>query len=268
MQTVLSKQRPARDILPAHSDDIWEIITQCWAHEPNNRPSTAEVLRSVRKATTQRTSPTVSEEATPVETIENSFADLELDTKTVTAKPKQETPRNYSNCRMAHFSAVFSISTSADGKYIASGCNDGMIWVWNLETGKLFKHLSGHTRWVASVCFSSNGQFIASGSRDNSIRVWNLESGKEVSQPLMSHTDYVTSVSFSPNGRFVVSGSHDKTIRIWDIETGKEIAEPLKGHEDWITSVSFSPDGMRIVSGSWDKTVRLWDLNKLRLASN
>src|ERR1700761_8262095 len=257
MQTVLSKQRPARDILPAHSDDIWEIITQCWAHEPNNRPSTAEVLRSVRKATTQRTSPTVSEEATPVETIENSFADLELDTKTVTAKPKQETPRNYSNCRMAHFSAVFSISTSADGKYLASGCDDGTIWVWNLETGNFFKRLSGHTSSVNSVCFSSDGQLIASGSWDYSVRVWNLESGKEVSKPFKGHTHSVSSVSFSPNGRLVVSGSYDQTIRIWNIETGKAIAEPFDRHESAVTSVSFSPDGTRIASGSWDKTVRL-----------
>src|ERR1700761_1939004 len=70
---VTNKQRPTRDILPTHSDDIWKIINECWAHEPNDRPSTGAVLRSVREATIQRPSLTASTEATPVETIENSF---------------------------------------------------------------------------------------------------------------------------------------------------------------------------------------------------
>src|ERR1700733_14549827 len=48
---VTSGKRPNRDIPPFHSDRLWNVITQCWAQEPNNRLSTAVALKSVREAT-------------------------------------------------------------------------------------------------------------------------------------------------------------------------------------------------------------------------
>lgn len=47
-------QRPAR---PTHdlsetrglTDNIWEIITQCWAHDPKSRPTVTEVVVRLRR---------------------------------------------------------------------------------------------------------------------------------------------------------------------------------------------------------------------------
>jgi hypothetical protein len=43
---VLNGQRPAK-IESCHSDEIWSVITRCWAHEPKDRPSTEETLELV-----------------------------------------------------------------------------------------------------------------------------------------------------------------------------------------------------------------------------
>jgi WD40 repeat protein len=46
--------------------------------------------------------------------------------------------------------------------------------------------------------------------------------------------------------------------QIWDIAT-KHILSRFEGHKNRVISLSFSRDGRLIISGSWDNTVRIWD---------
>ena len=56
-----------------------------------------------------------------------------------------------------------------------SGFGDGIIQLWNVETGAKFgEPLSGHTDAVTSVACSPDGVHIASGSGDESVRLWNI----------------------------------------------------------------------------------------------
>ncbi|KAM6502910.1 Protein kinase-like domain containing protein, partial [Amanita muscaria] len=47
---IVEKQRPEH-VESSDLDDMWDIITKCWAEEPEDRPRTAEVLELVRKRT-------------------------------------------------------------------------------------------------------------------------------------------------------------------------------------------------------------------------
>ncbi|KIL54563.1 hypothetical protein M378DRAFT_753083 [Amanita muscaria Koide BX008] len=54
MKKVTDGQRPAK-IESCHSDEMWSIITRCWAHEPGDRPSTEETLKLVLRHDTPST---------------------------------------------------------------------------------------------------------------------------------------------------------------------------------------------------------------------
>ncbi|KIJ94466.1 hypothetical protein K443DRAFT_12099 [Laccaria amethystina LaAM-08-1] len=177
----------------------------------------------------------------------------------------------------------YSLAISPDGTRIASGIrSNGMVQIWDAETGTLREPLRGHTDSTWSVAFSPNGTRIVSGSGDTTVRIWDAETSSPVGEPLRGHDDWVSSVAFSPNGRRIVSGWGNGTVRIWDVETGSPVGVPLRGHEYqtvriWdaetgspvgeslrghvgsVWSVAFSPEGTRIVSGSADRTVRIWD---------
>ncbi|CAE6403283.1 unnamed protein product [Rhizoctonia solani] len=158
-----------------------------------------------------------------------------------------------------HTDFVVFADFSSNGTIISGSC-DGVIQVWDAQTGTQLLHLDGnHKSDVSSLALSPNGDMIASGSCDRTIHVRNASDGQFLLAPLKGHSGYVLSVQFSPDGTRIASGSSDMTICVWRTRDGRMLLGPLRGHTHWVRSVGFSPDGKNIVSGSSDGTVIVWD---------
>lgn len=153
---------------------------------------------------------------------------------------------------------VNAIAISADGQTIASGNQNGTVYLWQMGNGQLKNTLRGHSHGVNSVAISPSGETLASASADNTIKLWDLKTG-ELVRTLKGHSAWVSSVAFSPDGKTIASSSYDKTIKLWDLNTG-EVIRTLKGHSAWIFAVAFSPNGATLGSSSYDNTIKLWDL--------
>ncbi|MGM9762540.1 MAG: TIR domain-containing protein [Candidatus Cryptobacteroides sp.] len=158
--------------------------------------------------------------------------------------------------------AVFSYN----GKYIASGDEEGTICIWKAETGSLCRELTGHEKWVSSVRFSQSGKYILSASEDGTVKIWNVKNGSCV-RTFEVHSGPVNSAEFSRDERSVLSAGDDRTIKVWNSDTG-EVMQTLTGHEDVVASAQYSRDEKFILSASWDKTIRIWDAksgNEIRI---
>jgi len=153
-----------------------------------------------------------------------------------------------------------SLAISPDGNKLASGGDDKIIRLWELNTQKLLACFSGHSQAVTSVSFSPQGEILATASDDKTIKLWHLPTSSEVFT-LNGHTNPVKSVSFSPNGQILASGSWDKQVKLWDVTTGKEIYA-LKAHQLQVSAVAFSPQGEILASASFDRTIRLWQITQ------
>ncbi len=70
-----------------------------------------------------------------------------------------------------HSEGVRSVTWSPDGKYIASGSDDGTVQVWEALTGRHLLTYRGHKARVCSVAWSPNGKYIASGSWDKTASI-------------------------------------------------------------------------------------------------
>jgi len=213
---------------------------------------------------------------------------------------------NFSHAHFEHsiftgaFGAILSLALSPDGKLLATGCDTGEIWLWQIDTGVPLHTYQGHTSWVLSVAFSPDGKLLASGSQDLTVRIWDVDTNR-CCATLRGHTHRIWGVAFSPDGALLVSASHDRTVRVWDVVTGqclKSFEEPsriwcvacspqgklvatgsddgvvwlwnidtgrcvnrLQGHHEWVRTVAFSPAGKRLVSGGVDATIRVWDVS-------
>jgi WD40 repeat protein len=63
---------------------------------------------------------------------------------------------------------------SSDGRTAAAGWMDGVIKVWDVETGRELLMLQAHTAAVWSVALGPDGRTLASASADKSIKLWNV----------------------------------------------------------------------------------------------
>ncbi|KAF2463754.1 WD40 repeat-like protein [Lindgomyces ingoldianus] len=156
---------------------------------------------------------------------------------------------------------IRSVCFSPNGMYLATGAEDKVIRVWDIQSRQIKHQFTGHEQDIYSLDFARNGRIIASGSGDRSVRLWDLESNKQVLH--LSIEDGVTTVAISPDNRFVAAGSLDKSVRVWDVATGQLVVrlEGEFGHKDSVYSVAFAPSGDKLVSGSLDKTIKMWDLS-------
>ena len=164
-----------------------------------------------------------------------------------------------------HYSlALPRYAFSPDGQLFAVSY-EGMIWLWDMATGKEVRALEGHTEPVYSLAFSPDGGLLASGFSDGTIKLWDVATGNLL-RTLVSPGYYVSSLAFSLDGKLLASRSCrvlDMTygrclrseIKLWDVVAGQEVRTLSGG----LGPVAFSPDGRLLASGSGE-TITLWDV--------
>ena len=159
--------------------------------------------------------------------------------------------------RFLHDSAIHSIQLSRDGKQLITAAEDGLIKLWDWETGEQERVFAGHNDAVNAIVWNEDETEILSSSQDTTSIIWDMETGGIVVQ-LTGHENSVTQAVWNNNESQVISISDDMTIRTWNSFSGTEIAT-LSGHTEGINRVAWSHDGNRIVTASEDATAIVWD---------
>jgi small GTP-binding protein len=153
---------------------------------------------------------------------------------------------------------IWAYAFSLDGKHVLSGLDNGILQLWDVETGRCLRVFEGHTRRILGVAWSADYRRALSGAEDNTLRLWNLETG-DCLRVFKGHTSGVNCVAWTRNQRGAVSGADDNTVRLWSLESG-DCLRTFKGHTSRVWSVACSADDSHVLSASEDRSVRLWDV--------
>lgn len=123
---------------------------------------------------------------------------------------------------------IFSFKFSAGGTEIVSGCNDGNLRIFNIESNIVTDIINAHDDDINSVCFLGTG---------------------EQSDIVISGADW---------------GRSGTPLKMWDrrlLKSNSPIGT-YSGHRCGITNVSARNDGIHFLSVGKDQVVKIWDIRK------
>ncbi|MBI1325815.1 protein kinase [bacterium] len=157
---------------------------------------------------------------------------------------------------------VYSLAVSRDGKWIAGGCSEGLVLLWEASTGKLLWTSKDPGHAAMSVAFSPDGSLLAvgygtySGTQTGRVKIWDVSSGSE-KMTFDGPAGGVNRLAYHPDGRrLAVTGS--EVVVVHDPATGRKLHE-IRVHKRWIYCAAYSPDGNWLATGGWDRTVNICD---------
>jgi WD40 repeat protein/energy-coupling factor transporter ATP-binding protein EcfA2 len=160
---------------------------------------------------------------------------------------------------LGHNRAIYSVSISANDKYVATAGADGQIGLFDMQ-GEVYFYKAAHKGRIFSIAFNNKSTQLLSGGDDNYMRLWKLYDDKPLQS--VNEKQWIIDVNFSPNDKLIANVGQGHLINIYDTDTFTKRKKQLMGHTDSITRVIFSPDNKQLITASQDSTVRVWDLSE------
>ena len=87
--------------------------------------------------------------------------------------------------RLGHDDSVVWVDVDPIGGRIATASDDGLVKLWNLQTGELLSAPIVHPDRVRIAEFDASGTRLATGCYDSAARVWDATTGQLIAGPMM-----------------------------------------------------------------------------------
>ncbi|KAI5118027.1 hypothetical protein M0805_004892 [Coniferiporia weirii] len=169
-----------------------------------------------------------------------------------------------------HTGPVLTVRWAHSGRWLASGSDDEIIMIWdldptgagkvwgsdevNVEGWKPLKRLPGHESDVTDLAWSPDDRYLASTGLDSKVLIWCGFTLERLAK-LDLHQGFVKGVCWDPVGEFLATQSDDRTVRIWrTLDWGLEatVTRPFEHSpgSTFFRRLSWSPDGAHITASN------------------
>jgi WD40 repeat protein len=118
---------------------------------------------------------------------------------------------------------AFDITYSSDGKYIAGVGFDGVVNIWDANSGSLVRAFTNiqMDNGIGGIAYSPDGRIIAaSGAGDNytgMVALWDVATGQLLTKFRSSNRYQTLALLFSNDGKRLFAGGRDGVIRVYGV---------------------------------------------------
>lgn len=157
------------------------------------------------------------------------------------------------------------VAGSKDGKLLATGDDQGVAIIWDLDTGTAKKTINVKDGTVTDAAFSPDGKYLLVGSSygpywttptTGTLKLFNTQTGALYRK--FNHTYPIKRVAYSPNGTQVVSCNPYGSTFLWSTTQNDYIRIFEGTYNVTAYDTAFSPDGNKVATVV-DDSVFLWN---------
>jgi len=156
-----------------------------------------------------------------------------------------------------HADWVLALSVSASGKLLLTGGRDGMLYLWDGETGRRVAGLDARGAYVYGCVFWGQDRKALSCGGDRLACVWDLDSHKM--ERAFEHPDEVRGCAVHEGRGLFATACYDGGVRVGSLSEPRLVCG-IQAHGDRANSVAFTPDGAYVVSGGRDGFLCVTDI--------
>ena len=160
--------------------------------------------------------------------------------------------------QLVHDNSLTRVKISPSGNILVSGDETGKLNIWDLQSGRLQKMLTGHNSKIKSIAISPDEKTIVSTEDYGQIKIWDLISGK-LKATFTGH-DY--SILY-PVGIVILNNNtlvswNEKNMKIWNLQTGnlKHTIKPV----NYLRKFDFIFFDSKSLMIQEDSGIKTWDL--------
>jgi len=167
-----------------------------------------------------------------------------------------------------HTKSVFCIDVQprAEKPLVASGGEDDICYIWDLETGEVKQKLNNFKDSVTQVKFNHDGSYLAVADMSGMIMVMKVLPNL-VQEPVWSfETGDISWLNWHPGANVLFAGTDDSSFWMWKIPSGQ--SKIFQGHGDRVESAVILPDGKKSAVGYSDGSLRIFDLRSGEVLHN
>lgn len=157
---------------------------------------------------------------------------------------------------------VYALEIISELNVIVSGCNDGSLCFFDLETGKLTQTFALGSAIFDLKFIISKKELVASTDKGLIFIIDPHE--KKILHQFQSGKEKIRSLAFHSSLNLLATVSNDEFIRVYALDDYTLIRE-FKGHDSGVGSVSFSPDGRFLITGGRDALIKVWNTTSWKL---
>ena len=167
--------------------------------------------------------------------------------------------------------AVLAIDATLDGKTVFAACQDGGVFMVNVEEGK-HELLGNHQSYASGVSLLPDGKTLVSGGYDGVLQ-WHDVATRKTLRTVKAHEFWSWDMDVSRDGTILASVTgryeaggykyepapeREPSVKVFDAATG-ELRHSFP-HVPPVQAVALTPDGKHVAAGNLMGEVRVWDV--------